>query len=529
MNKFLFFTTACILWLCACQESPSRKTGQPYETRNLSITRANASNDVFLDSNKVEQFITQQKLNDTIANSLRSFYNTRNFQFAWFTSKGLTEEAMAFRNLYEYNKDSGTTRKKLDRMLDRIMTDDSTPPSVHTDNTIKTELLLTWRFINYINSTFTDAAARNKALLQLVPVKKQPVADCAKAMLNEKDVDNSNLQALQQELKKYLSFAEKGGWPTITTGKKSYRKGSSDPVIITVKKRLQATGWLSGSDTTAQFDEPLENAVKTAQTAFGQTANGIITPALINALNVPVNARIQQLLLNMERMRWLPAKPSGRLILVNIPEFRMHVMDGDQKAFDMDIVVGKEGHSTVLFSGQLNQVVFSPYWNIPPNIVRNEILPSIKKDKHYLEENNMEVVKEKSDEDDDLPVIRQLPGDKNSLGKVKFLFPNSFNIYFHDTPEKSLFKKDKRAYSHGCIRLAEPVKLAQFVLQDMPEWTPEAINTAMNSGKEKTVMVKKPVPVLIYYYTAWVDDTGLLHFRDDIYNHDAPLAQRLFM
>ncbi len=529
MNKFLFFTTACILWLCACQESPSRKKVQPYDTRDLSITRANASNDVFLDSNKIEQFITQQKLNDTIANSLRSFYNTRNLQFAWFTSKGLTEEAMAFRNLYDYNKDSGTTRKKLDGRLDRIMADDSVAPAAHDDNTIKTELLLTWRFINYIHSMYADDAARHKALLQLVPVKKRPVDAYATTMLNNQENASENYKALQQELKKYLSIAEKGGWQTISAGKKSYRHGTSDPVIIAVKKRLQATGLLSGTDTTAQFDDALQTAVKTAQTAFGQTADGTITPALINALNVPVNTRIQQLLLNMERMRWMPARPSGKLILVNIPEFRMHVLEGGHKAFDMDIVVGKEGHSTVLFSGQLNQVVFSPYWNIPPNIVRNEILPSVKKNKHYLEENNMEVVKEKSDEDEGLPAIRQLPGEKNSLGKVKFLFPNSFNIYFHDTPEKSLFKKDKRAYSHGCIRLAEPVKLAQFVLQDMPEWTPEAINTAMNSGKEKTVMVKKPIPVLIYYYTAWVDDNGLLHFRDDIYNHDTPLAQRLFM
>lgn len=136
----------------------------------------------------------------------------------------------------------------------------------------------------------------------------------------------------------------------------------------------------------------------------------------------------------------------------------------------------------------------------------------------------MEIVKEEKD----IPVIRQLPGNKNQLGKVKFLFPNSFNIYFHDTPHKGIFEKDKRAYSHGCIRLSEPEKLAQYLLQDHPDWTPESIQEAMNSGEEKYVKVKDPVPVLIYYYTAWVDNTGTLQFREDIYNRDKQMAAKLF-
>jgi murein L,D-transpeptidase YcbB/YkuD len=191
----------------------------------------------------------------------------------------------------------------------------------------------------------------------------------------------------------------------------------------------------------------------------------------------------------------------------------------------MDIVVGKEGHSTVMFSGNLNQVVFSPYWNLPENIVKQEVLPQIEKNSQYLAENNMEI----TGEEDGVPVIRQLPGDKNQLGKIKFLFPNRFNIYFHDTPFKDLFNRDKRAFSHGCIRLREPVKLAEYLLVDQPEWTPAKIDSAMNSGKEKYVRVKEPVPVLIYYYTAWVDDNNQLQFRDDIYGHDERLAKKMFV
>src|SRR5689334_16141393 len=190
----------------------------------------------------------------------------------------------------------------------------------------------------------------------------------------------------------------------------------------------------------------------------------------------------------------------------------------------MDVVVGKEGHNTMMFNGDLNQVVFSPYWNVPENIVKKEILPEMDKDKNYLEKQNMEV----TGEEEGTPVIRQLPGEKNALGKVKFLFPNSFNIYFHDTPAKSLFSKDKRAYSHGCIRLSEPERMAYYLLRNDPNWPQEKIDEAMNSGNEKFVKLKDPVPVFITYYTAWVDEHGALNFREDIYDHDQHLTTKMF-
>jgi murein L,D-transpeptidase YcbB/YkuD len=224
-------------------------------------------------------------------------------------------------------------------------------------------------------------------------------------------------------------------------------------------------------------------------------------------------------------MRWLAVDQKGRLIVVNIPEFKLHVTDNGKKVFDMVVVVGKEGHNTMMFNGDLNQVVFSPHWNVPSSIVRNEILPAIERNPNYLSSQNMEVVSN----DGELPVIRQKPGGGNALGKVKFLFPNSFNIYFHDTPSKSLFEKDKRAYSHGCIRLKEPEKMAQYILQDQSEWTHEKINAAMNAGTEKFVKVKDPIPVVITYYTAWTDESGKLHFREDIYEHDSKLAKKMFL
>jgi L,D-transpeptidase YcbB len=202
----------------------------------------------------------------------------------------------------------------------------------------------------------------------------------------------------------------------------------------------------------------------------------------------------------------------------------LHVYEGKQKAFDMDVVVGKEGHNTMMFNGDLNQVVFCPYWNVPSSIVKKEILPEIDKHPDYLAKQDMEI----TGEEDGVPAIRQRPGPKNALGRVKFLFPNSFNIYLHDTPVKSLFEKDKRAYSHGCIRVKEPEKLAQYVLRNQPEWTPEKIEEAMSSNEQKFVKVKDPIPVLITYYTAWVDENGQLNFREDIYGHDTDLASKMF-
>ena len=184
----------------------------------------------------------------------------------------------------------------------------------------------------------------------------------------------------------------------------------------------------------------------------------------------------------------------------------------------MNVVVGKDLHQTVVFNGDIKYVVFSPYWNIPPSILKKEILPAIKKNPNYLSKNNMEW---------NGNGVRQKPGPSNALGLVKFLFPNSFNIYLHDSPAKNLFGAQTRAFSHGCIRLAEPKKLAVYLLKDDPQWTEKKIDAAMHAGKEKYVTLKNPVPVFIGYLTAWVDQQGRLNLRKDIYKRDQALAEML--
>jgi murein L,D-transpeptidase YcbB/YkuD len=534
-------TAIITLWITvgmvACADSADKNTGgsntgrsgsstshQKIE-RNRAINTLNAYNDLFMDSATLEDFIAKQKLSDTIIHDMRDFYNARNFQFAWFSSDGLAEQTFAFRSLYDYTKDD-EKKKVLDNKLDNLMlNDDSLTYFQADDNITKTELLLTWRFIQYLWDTYPDEKIREKVLLQFVPAQKKDIMARAEATLKDDHVaTNAAYEALKKQLENYVAIAKKGGWPTIPENNKKYKTGQTDSILAIVKKRLQVTGQLPANDTSAVFTPGLENSVRALQSNYGFTVDGIIQPALVKELNKPVQSRLQQLMINMERMRWRPVGHGDRMILVNIPEFMLHVWEGKTKVFDMEVIVGKQGHGTVMFSGDLDQVVFSPYWNVPESIVRNEIQPSVAKNPNYLQQNDMEV----TGETNGLPVVRQLPGDKNELGKVKFLFPNSFNIYLHDTPNKELFKKSQRAYSHGCIRLADAEKMAAYLLKDNPEWTPEKIQEAMNSAKEKYVKIKDPVPVLVTYYTAWVDENGTLQFRKDIYGHDKTIANRLF-
>jgi murein L,D-transpeptidase YcbB/YkuD len=502
--------------------------------RDESITPSNSYSDLFLDTTALQNFIKQNKIADSIASRLQSFYNTRNYQFAWFSSDGLTEQARGFWNLHDYvttyENDSSLKDKKLQKKMDRLIAEDELSVSASKDF-INTELTLTQHFIMYMLNNYEKGYVKRKEMERFVPRKKEDPIALADSIVNKKHKDdkyfedvNESYKGLKDQLGKYLTIARNGGWPQINTVKKSLKKGITSPGIVILKKRLMISGDLTGNDSSQVFNDTLVTAVKNFQARHGFSETGLVNDSLIKEMNVPVTKRIEQLLMNIDRMRWLANNPSGNLIVVNIPEFVLHVYEGKQKAFDIDVVVGKEGHNTMMFNGDLNQVVFSPYWNVPPSIVAKEILPAIEKNPNYIAKENMEI----TGNDDGLPVVRQKPGAGNALGKVKFLFPNSFNIYFHDTPAKSLFEKDKRAYSHGCIRLKEPEKFANYVLRNQPEWTPEKISEAMNSENEKYVKVKDPIPVVITYYTAWVDDNGRLNFREDIYGHDERLAEKMF-
>lgn len=539
MKKKYIAVVVSLVFVIACNSNNSENLStaeknskdKKISKRDYSITPENAYNNLFLDSSGVESFINKNNIPDSLARYMRSFYNTRNYEFAWFSPEGLTEQAYGFWSLKNYEGDTSKSLKALKNRMDNLMGNDSLIVKSNNLSIINTELTLTENFISFIRNNYEKGYVKRKEMERFIPFKKQDPVYLADSLLNKKHKDdkyfsdvNQSYKDLSVQLKKYIDIQKSGGWPALPESLKKIRKGHASGDVIILKKFLNATGDLALQDTSATYDEEAVNAVKNFQLRFGLTPNEIISSPVLKEMNVPVIERIKQLLINMNRMRWMPQEPGGHLIVVNIPEFILYVYDGKNKIFDMPVVVGKEGHNTTIFSDKLTTIVFSPYWNVPESIVKKEVIPSMEKDPDYLEKNDMEI----TGQADGLPIVRQKPGDKNSLGRVKFLFPNSFNIYFHDTPAKGLFNNKVRAFSHGCIRLSEPEKLADYLLRDDAKWTPEKINEAMNSGNEKFVSLKKPVPVFITYYTAWVDENGQLNFRNDIYGHDKEIADKMF-
>jgi murein L,D-transpeptidase YcbB/YkuD len=249
----------------------------------------------------------------------------------------------------------------------------------------------------------------------------------------------------------------------------------------------------------------------------------------------PAPDQVRTLALNLERWRWMPDDFGARYVLVNVPSFHLWVYEGQRPVIDSKVIVGKLGDETPLFSAGMTNIIFSPYWNIPESIAEGETVPSIVKNPAYLAKNNIEVLRRTGDtvtrvdpasvdwsdasETSEIS-LRQKPGPGNALGNIKFLLPNRHNVYLHDTPTHNLFAKDGRALSHGCVRVHEPVELAQYLLADDPKWTEESIRTAMNSGDEQSVKLKAPMPVHIVYFTAWPGADGTVEFLKDVYSRD---------
>ncbi len=495
--------------------------------RDESITAANAYSDLFLDSAALDYFITKENLGDTTAKRLHNFYKVRNYQYAWFTTGGLTEQGRGFWGLH-----SSTANKKnegLSALMDTLIQKDSVSISQSDSAFTQTELQLTAQLIDYAGGN-TNELISSSNIHYLVPAKKMDAMQLADSILHrQKDssvfATNSTYTALKKSLAVYYAAAKDSAQQLLPSSLKQIKKGVTTPFIAALKKRMATTGDYVADDTTTTYNDSLFNAVKDFQLRNGLAATGVVTDSTIAALNVPAVERVEQILVNLNRVLWMKPAPDSNHVVVNIPSYMLYVQGDSNTTFEMPIIVGKEGTGTAMFSDAINQVVFSPYWNIPESIVRNEILPAMKLDKGYLKKRNMEIV----GGTDSLPRIRELPGKENSLGRVKFLFPNSFDIYMHDTPNKNLFAQKNRSLSHGCIRVGNPEKLAAFILRNQKEWTPEKITAAMNAGKEQTVQVQQPLPVQINYYTAWADAAGRLHFRNDVYGLDKVTKEKMFV
>ena len=481
-----------------------------------------------LDSLRVEKTVSRFSGGSEQKKQIREFYASRDYRYAWLSQEGLNQSGSMLWNQHNrylaYSGDSTVFDRQLHEQVQAM--EDEERLSADAD---ALELRLTAHFMKFIRNAYAGKLDPGD-LRWRIPRKKisavallDEVASSDTRPADGWEPVNDAYKRARRGLQELYQVKKQGGWPEVPSG--VYRRGESSPAIDLLRKRLAMGGYFSGNTTSTTYDAELEQAVKLAQVSMGLTADGVAGPNTTKALNVSVDDRIRQLLVNMERMRWMPVEREGRHLEANIPEYKLHVYGDDGKeAFNMNIVVGKAAHRTVIFSDELKYVVFSPYWNIPASIVRNEILPAMKRNPGYLASKNMERTGTRGG----LPVIRQKPGGSNALGRVKFIFPNNYNIYFHDSPAESLFERTRRAFSHGCVRLAEPERLARFLLKDEQKWTDEAIHDAMYSGKEKWVPLDETVPVTITYFTAWADADGRLNFRPDIYGHDKEMTAALF-
>jgi len=484
------------------------------------------------DSLTLASFLEKYPALQALDTNITKFYASRQYATVWFDEKGLIEQAGNVVDRVSNLKDEGVLNETMyKKQLDSLLLENShRDPGSEPD--MELEFMLTAQYFVFAKTVWQGMdQSVSEASQWFLPRKKVSYASYLDSLLKypskNKDVIDEPVyrqyELLRTYLRKYRSLENEGDWPTLVLEGKSYKPGDSSLLIARIKKRLYRLDDFKGDTTSALYDDELLKAIEQFQSRLGLTVDGAIGKGTIAALNIPPEQRTRQLLVNMERARWLPVSLNDDYLAVNIPEFKLHVYHADSLLWSSNVVVGKELHKTVIFSGEIKYVVFSPYWNVPTSIVRNEIVPAMRKNKNYIRSHNMEITGYSGG----LPIVRQKPGPTNSLGLVKFLFPNSHNIYLHDSPAKSLFTQSSRAYSHGCVRVSEPAKLAQFLLKGDSSWNEAAINKAMHLGKEKYVTLTKTVPVFITYFTAFVDRKGKINFREDVYDRDERLAKMI--
>jgi murein L,D-transpeptidase YcbB/YkuD len=354
-------------------------------------------------------------------------------------------------------------------------------------------------------------------------LEKALQGDDVAASLRSLAPPNPRYARLRDALARYREIASRGGWPAVSGDLESGARGAG---ALALRNRLIAEGDLppvpEGQQPVPVFDDAVAQAIARFQQRHGLEPDGKLGEDTVAELNVLVEERIRQIEINLERWRWLPNTLGDSYVWVNVPEFRMELYDEGRKAIDMAVVVGKQQSQTPVFSDMMEYLELNPAWNIPTSIAENEILPKLASNPGYLASHNMEFVGEGANQR-----IRQRPGPDNPLGQIKFMFPNEHDVYLHDTPADHLFAKEDRDFSHGCIRLERPVQLGEYLLRDDPDWRGGKLREAIVSGEHRTVKLPKKLPVHILYFTAWVEDNGVIHFRKDIYGHDQKLAAAL--
>jgi len=486
------------------------------------------------------------------------FYMNRTFQPAWINNKGPLTLAdslfKAVRSAYHegLNPDHYHVTA-IEALLDSIRADKKKHLPFDIERISDLDLLLSDAYLLYgshLLSGHIDPETIDPAWMTKHP--ESDMVGVLEGALRERKIQGSLMgllpsfpyyQRLRDELGRYRSIAWRGGWPIVPEGP-TMKRGDEGYRVAALRARLAVSGdyQLNSFDENVVFDSTLEHVVRRFQKKHGLEEDGSVGYETRLAMNVPALHYVRTLAANMERWRWLPRDLGDRYILVNIAAYELLAMEFGRPVRKMRVVVGKDYRQTPTFSGTMTHLVLNPYWKVPVTIAREDILPKIQNDPDYLATRNIEVFTDWSSETpidpdsidwvsftkDSLPYhFRQAPGLTNSLGRIKFMFPNKYDVYLHDTPERNLFEKRQRAFSSGCIRVEDPEGLAEYVLNGDSTWSRGEIERVLGSDENRTIMIPKPIPVYIIYCTAWAHLDGSVYYLKDIYDRDGILENAM--
>lgn len=490
---------------------------------------------------------------------LPSFYVRRLYRPAWSDARGLSRladdlvralrradlEGLRAEDYHLAGLDSVLAKVRADNLRDRVLA---------PDRWAELDLLLTDAFLVY--GAHLLAGRVDPETLRPEWVAHPRSADIAAVLeaalasgniagaLETLPPPQAGYRRLREALVRYREVAAGGGWPTIPVGP-TLARGDRGAAVAVLRRRLGFEDDLrpAGEPDADLFDESLEQALKTFERRHGLTPNGVVSAATRAELNVTVERRIEQLEVNLERWRWLPKDLGRRHVTVNIAAFELQVVEEDSPVLSMRVVVGRLYNRTPVLSDTIRYLVLNPYWHVPRNIAVTEVLPKLRRDPSYLARLKLRVFPSSGTdarEVDPTTVdwsaitparfpfrLRQDPGPLNALGRIKFMFLNKYNVYLHDTPARPLFDETQRDFSHGCIRIQQPIDLAVYLLRQDPRWDRAALLTALDSAVDRAVPLPQPMPIHLLYWTAWADSDGTIEFRRDIHGRDVPLLTAL--
>ena len=489
--------------------------------------------------------------------ALLSFYERRGYRPAWGNERGptrLVDDLMgALRRAdLEGLRSADYHLAVIEALLPALWAGAPWGPAVAPDRWAEIDLLLTDAFLVYgahllagrvhpetlrqeglANRRSTDIAASLESALVL--------GDIA-GTLGTLAPPQSGYRRLRDALARHRKVAATGGWPTIPPGP-TLHQGARGPPVARLRERLRLEHDLRIDQDADLFDEALEQALKAFQRRHGLAADGAVGAATRAELNVPVERRVEQLELNLERWRWLPEDLGRRHIIVNIAAFELEVVEQEAVLLAMRVVVGGLENRTPVLSDTMRYLVLNPYWHVPRSISAEEMLPKVRQDSSYLKRSKLRIFQSSGPDarevdpttvdwsaitPADFPFrLRQDPGPLNALGRVKFMFINKFNVYLHDTPARALFEATRRDLSHGCIRLHQPIELAALLLRQDPRWDRDALLRTLDGAVDSIVPLPDPIPIHLLYRTAWADWDGTVQFRRDIHGWDTPLWKAL--